>query len=186
MEAQDGKTSTTTNLARILAQAGNSVLVIDCDLRRPRIHSLLGMANDIGLSMYLAGTAAAESIVFRIPDEDISLIPSGPLPPDPAELLGSKRMKELIDSMSQKYDFILLDSPPVQSVTDSLALSQFVAGTLLVVRAGKTTYEILESGLKKLRDINGRVIGLVLNGLKPQDSGKHYYGYNTYYAKDDE
>ena len=186
MEAQDGKTSTTTNLARVLARGGNSVLVIDCDLRRPRMHSLLGMTNEIGLSMFLAGTAASEDIIFNVPDEEISLIPSGPIPPDPAELLGSKRMKELIDTLSQRYDFVLLDSPPVQSVTDSLALSQFVAGTVLVIRAGKTTYEILESGLKKLRDVNGRVLGFVLNGLKQQDTGKHYYGYNTYYAKDDE
>lgn len=186
MEAQDGKTSTTTNLARVLARGGNSVLVIDCDLRRPRMHSLLGMTNEIGLSMFLAGTAASEDIIFNIPDEEFSLVPSGPIPPDPAELLGSKRMKELIDTLSQRFDFVLLDSPPVQSVTDSLALCQFVAGTVLVIRAGKTTYEILESGLKKLRDVNGRVLGFVLNGLKSQDTGKHYYGYNTYYAKDDE
>ncbi len=186
MEAQDGKTSTTTNLARVLAQGGNSVLVIDCDLRRPRMHSLLGMANDIGLSMFLAGNTAAENIVFKVDDEDISLIPSGPIPPDPAELLGSKRMKALIETMAERYDFVLLDSPPVQSVTDSLALSQFVAGTVLVIRAGKTTYEILEGGLKKLRDVNGRVLGFVLNGLRQQDTGKHSYGYSTYYAKDDD
>ena len=186
MEAKDGKTSTTTNLARVLAQGGNSVLVIDCDLRRPRMHSLLGMANDIGLSMFLAGNITTEKIVFKVPDEDISLVPSGPIPPDPAELLGSKRMKGLIDAMAERYDFVLLDSPPVQSVTDSLALSQFVAGTVLVIRAGKTTYEVLEGGLKKLRDVNGRVLGFVLNGLKQQDTGKHYYGYSTYYAKDDD
>lgn len=186
MEAQDGKTSTTINLARVLAQGGNSVLVIDCDLRRPRMHSLLGMANDIGLSMFLAGTTATENILFKVPDENISLVPSGPIPPDPAELLGSKRMKELIETMAARYDFVLLDSPPVQSVTDSLALSQFVAGTVLVIRAGKTTYEVLEGGLKKLRNINGRVLGFVLNGLKQQDAGKHSYGYSTYYAKDDD
>lgn len=185
MEAQDGKTSTTTNLARVLAQGGNSVLVIDCDLRRPRMHSLLGMANDIGLSLFLAGNTEV-NIVFKVPDEDISLIPSGPIPPDPAELLGSKKMRDLIESMATKFDFVLLDSPPVQSVTDSLALSQFVAGTVLVIRAGKTTYEVLEGGLKKLHDVNGRILGFVLNGLKQQDTGKHYYGYSTYYAKDDD
>jgi Mrp family chromosome partitioning ATPase len=95
-------------------------------------------------------------------------------------------MKDLVESMAQKFDFVLLDSPPVQSVTDSLALSQFVAGTVLVIRAGKTTYEVLEGGLKKLRDVNGRILGFVLNGLKQQDTGKHYYGYSTYYAKDDD
>jgi capsular exopolysaccharide synthesis family protein len=185
MEAQDGKSTTTINLARTLAQGGNSVLVIDCDLRRPRMHSLLGMDNSIGLSRFLAGNSGPD-IVFQVPDEDMFLIPSGPVPPDPAELLGSKRMKQLIEQMREQFDFVLLDSPPIQSVTDSLALSQFVAGTVVVVRAGKTTYEVLEAGLKKLRAINSRILGFVLNGIRHQDSGRHYYGYSSYYARDDD
>ncbi|MGB5232419.1 MAG: polysaccharide biosynthesis tyrosine autokinase [Desulfoprunum sp.] len=185
MEAQDGKSSTTVNLARTLAQGGNSVLVIDCDLRRPRMHSLLGMDNSVGLSRFLAGNCGPD-IIFKIQDEAISLIPSGPVPPDPAELLGSKKMKDLIDQMNGQFDFVLLDSPPIQSVTDSLALSRFVSGTILVVRAGKTTFEVLEGGLKKLGDINSRVLGFVLNGIKQQDAGKHYYGYHSYYARDDD
>jgi len=88
--------------------------------------------------------------------------------------------------MNGQFDFVLLDSPPIQSVTDSLALSRFVSGTILVVRAGKTTFEVLEGGLKKLGDINSRVLGFVLNGIKQRDAGKHYYGYHSYYARDDD
>ena len=185
MEAQDGKSTTTVNLARTLAQGGNSVLIVDCDLRRPRIHSLLGIDNSVGLSRFLAGNCGPD-IVFQVPEEDIFLVPSGPVPPDPAELLGSRKMKELIDQMQEQFDFVLLDSPPIQSVTDSLALSQFVSGTVLVVRAGKTTYESLDAGLKKLRAINSRILGFVLNGVMEQASGRHYYGYSSYYARDDD
>ena len=185
MEAQDGKSTTTVNLARTLAQGGNSVLIVDCDLRRPRIHSLLGIDNSVGLSRFLAGNCGPD-IVFQVPEEDIFLVPSGPVPPDPAELLGSRRMKEFVDQMQEQFDFVLLDSPPIQSVTDSLALSQFVSGTVLVVRAGKTTGEALDAGLKKLRAINSRILGFVLNGIREQDSGRHYYGYTSYYARDDD
>lgn len=185
MEAQDGKSTTTVNLARTLAQGGNSVLIVDCDLRRPRIHSLLGIDNSVGLSRFLAGNCGPD-IIFQIPDEEVSIVPSGPVPPDPAELLGSRKMKEFVAQMQEQFDFVLLDSPPIQSVTDSLALSQFVSGTVLVVRAGKTTYEALDAGLKKLRAINSRILGFVLNGLKERDSGRHYYGYSSYYARDDD
>ena len=93
-------------------------------------------------------------------------------------------MKQLIKPLAEDFDFILLDSPPVQSVTDSLELSQHVDGTIIVVRAGKTTNEDMESGMKKLHDVQTRFLGFVLNGMKSQDMGKYYYGYSTYYAKD--
>ena len=184
MNAKEGKTSTTANIARILAQNGSSVLIIDCDLRRPRMHEIFGVKNEIGLSSFLTGTTE-ENVVQKVEGEDIFLIPSGPIPPAPAELLGSAKMKQLLKSLSEKFDFILLDSPPVQSVTDSLELSQYVDGTIVVVRAGKTTTEDMESGMKKLRDVQTRFLGFVLNGMKSQDMGKYYYGYSTYYAKDE-
>jgi len=183
MNAQEGKTSTTANIARILTQSGNSVLVIDCDLRRPRMHELFGVKSQIGLSSFLTG-ATADNVVQKAMDENIFFIPSGPIPPAPAELLGSAKMKQLIENLAEKFDFILLDSPPVQSVTDSLVLGQYVDGTIVVVRAGKTTNEEMESGMKKLRDVQTRFLGFVLNGMKNQDMGKYYYGYSTYYTKD--
>ncbi|MCP4295761.1 MAG: polysaccharide biosynthesis tyrosine autokinase [Proteobacteria bacterium] len=184
MNAKEGKTSTTANIGRILAQAGSSVLVIDCDLRRPRMHEIIGDKSDIGLSSFLSGSSE-EDIIQETKDKDVFFIPSGPIPPSPAELLGSAKMKNLIESLSGKFDFILLDSPPVQSVTDSLMLSQYVDGTIIVVRAGKTTNEDMESGMKKLHDVQTHFLGFVLNGMKTQDMGNYYYGYSTYYAKDE-
>ncbi|MFT5701701.1 MAG: succinoglycan biosynthesis transport protein ExoP [Desulforhopalus sp.] len=183
MNAKEGKTSTTANLARILAQSGSRVLVIDCDLRRPRMHDVMGIKSEVGLSSFLSGTTE-ENIIRPIKDTSIFVITSGPIPPAPAELLGSAKMKTLIKELEEKFDFILLDSPPVQSVTDSLELSQYVDGTLIVVRAGKTTNEDMESGMKKLHDVRTHFLGFVLNGMKSRDMGKYYYGYSSYYKKD--
>lgn len=185
MSKSEGKTSTITNLARMLSQGKKDVLVIDCDLRRPRMHSLLGMPNENGLSTFLSG-ATEECLILSVPDEEISLIPSGPIPPDPSELLGSVKMGRLIEEMSSKYDFILLDSPPIGAVTDSLTLSQYVDGTILVVKAGSTTVDMFESGVKKMGDINARIFGVVLNSVRVKEQGVYQYGYTSYYAKDDD
>ena len=183
MNAKEGKTSTTANIARTLAQNGSNVLVIDCDLRRPRMQEVLGVKSELGLSSFLSGTTE-ENIVRVVPGTTISVITSGPIPPSPAELLGSAKMKTLLQELAGKFDFILLDSPPVQSVTDSLVLSQYVDGTIVVVRAGKTTNEEMESGMKKLHDVRTHFLGFVLNGMRNQDMGKYYYGYSSYYKKD--
>ena len=183
MNAQEGKTSTTANIARILAQSGSRVLIIDCDLRRPRMHEIFGRKNEIGLSSFLSGSTET-NIIQKIENENICIISSGPIPPAPADLLGAAKMKQFIRQLADKFDFILLDSPPVQSVTDSLVLSQYVDGTIVVVRAGKTTNEDMAGGMKKLRDVQTRFLGFVLNGVKTQEMGNSYYGYSSYYAKD--
>jgi succinoglycan biosynthesis transport protein ExoP len=185
MSKSEGKTATGINLARLIARDKKSVVVIDCDLRRPRMHSLLGMENETGLSSYLAGHTD-ECPVFKIPGEEISLVTSGPIPPDPSELLGSARMPLVIGELLTKFDFVLLDSPPIGAVTDSLTLSQYVDGTILVVKAGATTNEIFESGLRKMNDINARILGVVVNRVKALDQNAYQYGYSSYYAKDDD
>lgn len=184
MMQAEGKTATTINLARILAQGGKRVLVIDCDLRRPRMHSIFGVRNESGLSSFLSGNSP-KAMIGTVPGEEIALLVSGPKPPNPSELLGSKKMEELLASVRQRFDFVLLDSPPVQTVTDSLALSRVADGTIVVVRFGKTTYEMLNGGLKKLADVRGQVLGFVLNGLKTSDARGYYYGYTSSYASDD-
>ena len=184
MGPKEGKTSTTVNVARMLSQDDKKVLIIDCDLRKPRMHTLLGLDNKVGLSNFLTGNVD-EGIVCDVPGEAIKFIPSGLIPPNPAELLSSAKMRELVESMASQYDFVLLDSPPIQRVTDSLAVSQIVDGTIVVVRARKTTYDMLASGMRKMQAVNAHILGFVLNGMHGVEVGSGYYaGYNTYYAKD--
>lgn len=182
MAPKEGKTSTTSNLARILAQNNHKVLIIDCDMRRPRMHSFFAIPNSYGLSNYLAGNPE-KNLLKSLPNEPLSLIPSGPIPPNPAELLNSEKMKLLIDEMLKQFDFVLLDSPPIQSVTDSLTLSKLVDGTLLITRSGETTYDMFESGLKKMREVRANILGIVLNGLSKSKGDSGYYGYYDYYSK---
>ncbi len=183
MSPKEGKTSTTYNLARVLSQNNKKVLIIDCDMRRPRTHSLFNVPNSFGLSNYLTGDTKKNPI-RPIPDEKLSIITSGPIPPNPAELLQSRRMQLLMDETMKFYDFVLLDSPPIQRVTDSLTLSAIVDGVLLIARSGKTTYDMLDSGLKKLRDIHTPILGIVINGIIRSKKDSGYYGYYEYYDKE--
>jgi len=183
MSPQEGKTSTTANLARVLAQGEKRVLIIDCDLRRPRAHSLLNVSNDSGLSTYLTGNCD-EIPLTQVPSETVTILSAGPIPPNPAELLGSGKMVQLLSELSSQFDFILLDSPPIQRVADSLALTKIVDGTIVVVRYGKTTYDMLNGGMKKLSDVDATILGFILNGMKRNDN-KAYYGYSSYYASDE-
>jgi len=186
MGAQEGKTTTTVNVARVLCQGKKKVLIIDCDLRRPRIHSIFSMDNEKGLSNFLSGNIS-ENIIHKIPGEEIYIITSGTIPPNPAELVSSNKLKTLLAKMLDNFDFVLIDSPPIESVTDSLALTQIVDGTIVVVRAGKTTYDMLHSGLRKLMDVRCHLLGFVLNGQqKIKAPGSYYSGYTTYYAKGSE
>ena len=152
-------------------------------MRRPRIHSLFNLPNSEGLSSYLAGNTEKD-IIRQIPDEALSLITSGPTPPNPAELLQSSRMQLLMEKMLESYDFVLLDSPPIQRVTDSLTLSTLVDGVLIVIRSGQTTYDMLESGLRKMHDLHTPILGIVLNGLSKGKKDSGYYGYYEYYNKE--
>ena len=184
LSPKEGKTTTTSNLAHILAQNGKKVLIIGCDLRRPRMHRVTGIPNTHGLSNYLTGSTATH-LVKTIKEDAIYLITAGDIPPNPAELLQSERMKTLIKEMEKRYDYVLLDSPPVQRVTDSLTLSKLVDGTLLVVRSGTTTYDSMESGLRKFREIHAKILGFVVNRVKRQSSSDSgYYGYYDYYEND--
>jgi capsular exopolysaccharide synthesis family protein len=183
MVQQEGKSTTTKNLAHILAQNEKRVLIVDCDMRRPRQHSMFGTANTYGLSNYLSGNTDEKQVLIKqVPDSQVFLITSGPVPPNPAELLNSSKMVQLVKETQAQFDFVLLDSPPVQQVTDSLALAPIADGTVLVVRAGHTTYEMLDSGIKRLREGHGHLLGIVLNRLKKKHADKGYYGYYSYYS----
>jgi capsular exopolysaccharide synthesis family protein len=182
MNPGEGKTATTINLARVLIQDQRSVVIVGCDLRRPRMHTLFGLENDVGLTSYLSGNVR-EVPLQDIADEGLKVITAGPMPPNPSELLSSNKMKELMDELAESYNFVLLDAPPVQSVTDALPLASNSDGTLVVVQYGKTTYDMMRGGMKKLNDVNAHVLGFVINGLKKSEAGSYYYGYSGYYKK---
>ncbi|BCR05782.1 chain-length determining protein [Desulfuromonas versatilis] len=174
----EGKTTTSVNLAVALAQSEHRVLLIDGDLRKPRIHKIFRLTNQKGLSTYLAGTTGGD-ILEKGPLANLTVIPAGPIAPNPSELLASSRMKKLLDTLKQEFDIIICDSPPVLSVADARILSRFFEGTVLVTRAGQTTYEVAKKTLKILHDINAPVLGLMINSLDHKE-GEDYY--NAYYA----
>ena len=185
MATQDGKTTSSVNLARTMAFGGAKVLLIDADMRKPRVHNIFGIPNTLGLSNYLSGNIdEEEKITHTLPDEGIHVVSSGPVPPNPAELLESKRMEQLLQHMSETYDVIIIDSPPVGHLVDGLILSKLVDGTLLVTRAGKTTYDLFGSGLKKMQDIKATILGVVVNSLSAKLAGSRYYHYYEYYSRD--
>ncbi|MBL8204260.1 MAG: polysaccharide biosynthesis tyrosine autokinase [Blastocatellia bacterium] len=176
----EGKTTTSTNLAISLSQTGASVLIVDCDLRRPRLHKVFGVKNSRGLSNYLSGTGELASLVQpALPN--LFVLPVGPLPPNPAELLGSSRMKQTIDLLQGSFDYVVLDSPPVASFADSLILSAMVEGVILVVKAGYTSREVANRTKTHLQTVGAKVLGSVINHIKLQPHD--YYYYSTYYSR---
>lgn len=175
VQPQEGKTTTAVNIARTLAMAHDKVLIIDCDLRKPRLHTVMNLGNQTGLSSYLTGTTNCE-IANRIEDENLTIITSGPIPPNPSELLGSERMSGLIKELGKKFDYIILDTPPILSVTDTMVLSRIVEGVIMVSRAGVTIYEMLGRGLKMLAAVHAPLLGIIINGMSEKISTDYYYG----------
>jgi capsular exopolysaccharide synthesis family protein len=144
---------------------------------------MFALANTIGLSSYLSGNSD-ENIIHTLPEEQIDVIPSGPIPPNPAELLESRRMKNLLREVTEKYDFILFDSPPIGNLVDGLILSTLVDGTVLVAKAGTTTYDTFYNGLKKIIAVHTPILGVVLNSMSANLAGSKYYHYYEYYSRD--
>ena len=191
MGPSEGKTATSVNLAITIARSGYSVLLIDSDLRKPRIHSVFRLNNLSGLSTYLAGASPDIDTLYKNPINNLTVIPAGPVPPNPSELLGSGRMNDLMDILNQRFDLILWDSPPLMSVTDGLILSKILDGTIIVAKSGKTTYDIVARGMKLLRgrresDSDSHILGLVINGFDIKKADQYYYSYYNYYPSDKE
>ena len=185
MAPKDGKTTTAINLAVAFAHAGKRTLLVDGDMRRPRIHKIFYLENDEGLSTCLAG--ASEVKIKKTGDvENLSIITAGPTPPNPSELLGSDRLNELVKAAGKKFDLIVFDSPPILTVSDSLILSKILDGTIIVAWAGKATHDVIEKGLKMLGEIRAPIIGMILNGVVVNKSNYYYYHnyYDSYYSSD--
>lgn len=185
MSAGEGKTTTAVNLAIAFAGAGKRTLLVDGDMRRPRIHNIFDLENDVGLSTYLAGGSDAETHPVDAV-ENLFIITAGPTPPNPSELLGPERLDAFLTSAGKHFDHVIFDSPPVLTVSDSLILSKILDGAIIVARAGKATYEMIEKGLKVLGDIRAPILGFVLNAVVLKRSTYYYYHnyYDSYYSSD--
>src|SRR5438270_2434969 len=177
---QEGKTTTAVNCAIVLAQQGGRVLLVDADLRRPSVHHSLGLrANGSGLSTLLAGQHSAEEVLVRSNQlSNLYVLPAGPPPPQPAELLSSALMKQWISTWRKHFDHVVIDSPPCLSVTDAVALSVVADSVVLVIRSGVTRKEALRRARELLARVNAKVAGVVVNAVDLRSPDLHHYYYS--------
>jgi len=184
----EGKTTTAINTAITLAQSGADVVIIDCDLRRPRLHNHFGFSNSHGLTNYLSGEKNPDYLLKTFPElPKLKVITSGPIPPNPAELLSSNEMKNLLTFLKTNYKHVIIDSPPAISFTDAAILSTLVDGVVLVALAGKSSIHLIRRFKQRLGNIGARIYGVVLNGIKSSSVEYGYYGYNyNYYAPNED
>jgi len=179
--AAEGKTLTAMNLAVALTQAGSRTIVVGCDLRRPRLDTLAHAHAGPGLTSVLVGDAKLHEAVERHEDIDLAILRTGPLPPDPSELLSSARTAAVIQALRSTYDAVILDCPPLLPVSDALILAAYSDATLLVVNEGKTSRRNLARALELLRQVNAPLRGTILNATK--GAGGYGYGYGYAYAQ---
>ncbi|MBE6048422.1 MAG: CpsD/CapB family tyrosine-protein kinase [Clostridium sp.] len=172
--AGEGKSMTSCNLALSFAQENKKVLLIDCDLRKPSIHKKFRISNLKGLSNTLVGKIEIENAEYRY-NNYLTILTSGPIPPNPSEMLGSNQLKNLVEKLKERYDVIILDSAPLQAVTDAQLLSANADGTILVVEAEKTKKDDIVSAKELLNKVDANILGLVLNKSKNREKKYYYY-----------
>jgi capsular exopolysaccharide synthesis family protein len=179
----DGKTSVVANLATVLAQNEKKVVIIDSDLRRPRIHKVFALSNRLGLSDYfIRSSENLSGVVKKTGTEGLCVITSGSLPPNPSELLNSAKMTEVLKLLASRFNQVILDTPPLLAVTDALVLAPRVDGVILVIDPTKTKRGALRHALEQLQSVNANLLGVVLNNVKIKRSN-YYYNRNYYYGK---
>lgn len=187
----EGKSTTAVNLSYVLAESGKKVLLIDGDMRIPSIAKKMGIENNFGLTDLLRGASSIQMGMFKYPEHpNWYIMPSGTLPPNPSELLGSVRMKNVISTLSENFDCIIIDLPPVNLVSDALAVSKYISGMIVVIREDYTEKKELETCFRQLRLSDVNVLGCVINEDKRGNGSyskyryKRYYKYYKYYYKD--
>ena len=178
----EGKTTTCINIAATLAQVQAKVLLIDADLRRPRVHTYLEVKNKEGLANHLGGFAAVESIINRMEGFDFDYITAGNIPPNPAELLSSKKFAAFIDVVKEKYDYIIVDTPPVNAVADALSVAASVENVLLVCRCGISITKEVQKAVSALEFAQAKILGFITidaqnKKIKNYETYSGYYGY---------
>ncbi|MCY7347420.1 MAG: polysaccharide biosynthesis tyrosine autokinase [Pyrinomonadaceae bacterium] len=182
----EGKTTTAINTAISLAQTGAKVLIIDADMRRPRLHSVFNRSNAEGLSTILSSEMADSNILSIIQyDEEarLNLLPSGPVPPNPAELIGSEQMSNLLKMLQKNFTHVVVDSPPIASFTDGVLVASMVDGVILVVNSGRSSRQVVRRSRQLLLDIGAKIFGVVLNNVNLHSQDNYYY-YQSYYHRD--
>ncbi len=187
-QPSEGKTTTAMNTAITLAQAGADVVIIDCDLRRPRLHQHFNLENSHGLTNYLSGEKNPDNLLKPCPRlENLKVITSGPIPPNPTELLSSNEMKTLLTFLKGNFKHIIIDSPPAISFTDAAILSTLADGVVIVAMVGKSSTQLIKRFKQRLNNLGARIFGVVLNGIKPNslEYGYYGYGYSQYYDYND-
>lgn len=184
--ANEGKTTTTTNLAISMSQADQRVLLIDGDLRKPKIHHYFSIPNAPGLTNYLGAAANSRasqkvdlfSIIHPTEYKNLSVIASGSIPPNPAEVLGSEMMSEFLKDVSQHFDYIIIDTPPINVVSDALPVIRESDGVVMVIRSNSSTHPELQKALDSLKFIDAKILGFVVNYESENRSKYGYYKYN--------
>lgn len=176
-EAGEGKSTTAGNLAISFSQAQKKTIMIDCDLRKPSLHKKFRISNMVGLSDLLKGRESLKEAVHKY-DDYLDILTSGKVPPNPAEMLGSRSMENLLEKLKEEYDMIIIDSAPLQAVTDAQILSRKADGTIIVVRAEKTKRDSVIQAKELLKKVDANILGIVLNGVE-NIRKKYYYYYRT-------
>lgn len=171
----EGKSTTSGNLALSLAQSGNKVLLVDCDMRKPSIHKKFKISNMSGTAELLLRKESFEDVA-NCYNENLTIITAGKIPPNPSEMLSSRAMTAFIKEMKKEFKYIILDTPPLQAVTDAQVLSTKADGVLLIVRAGSTKRDAVLNSVDLIKKVKGKVIGMVLNGVENKKNSYYYYG----------
>lgn len=185
---REGKSTISSNLAYSMAESGKKTLIIDCDMRKPRLHKVFSLPNLEGLTNILMDDSTNFDVIHKMPgEENLYILPSGPIPPNPAELLGSNKMKDFLEKIKETYDMVIIDSPPISLVTDAAIISTIVDGTILLIEAGQTKIEEAQHSVEVLKKVNSRILGVVLNKI-PIDENEYYqyYQYRQYREEEED
>lgn len=180
----EGKSTVMANLALTMAESGKKVILIDCDLRKPSIHKKMGITNSTGLTNILVQNVKKQECIFKTTVDNLFILTSGPIPPNPAELLGTKKMRDFIEELKLEFDLVLIDAPPVLAVTDAQILSTMADGVIFVASYGEAQKNAVVDAKLSIDKVGGKVLGIVFNKVPEEANGYYTKYYKGYYGND--